>query len=97
MEFKENMKAIDKMTYQLFLENGGECLWANDSRVPRPKGTSPETDEMFYILEAIDHRFKLIATGKYSARMINIFKKEIETFKPKISQEVFEIMRNKYL
>ena len=90
------MKIIAKYVYQLFIKHGFECLWESDSKVPRPEGTSLETDEMFEVLERVDHRFKMIATGKYSTKMVNNIEREIEELKPKMSKEVFKIMANKY-
>ena len=50
-------------------------------RVLRPNETTPETDKMFHILEAVDHRLEMIATKKYSSEMIKVFQKELEELK----------------
>lgn len=90
------MKEINQDIYRLFLKYGSECLWTSDSRIPRPKGTSTETDEMFKVLEAIDHRLEMIATENYSLEMASIFQNEIEEFKTKISEDVFDLMKKIY-
>ena len=68
----------------------------SDSRVSRPKGTSTETDKMFTVLEAVDHRLEMIATGNYNSEMGDAFKKEIEELKTTISKDVFELMKKTY-
>ncbi len=90
------MTKINQDIYKLFLKYGSECLWTSDSRVSRPKGTSIETDKMFTVLEAVDHRLEMIATGNYSSEMVDTFKKEIEELNTKISKEVFELMKKTY-
>jgi hypothetical protein len=91
------MTEINQDIYKLFLKYGSECLWTSDSRVSRPKGTSTETDEMFNVLEAVDHRLEMMSTGNYSLEMTNTFQKEIEELKTKISDDVFELMKKTYL
>lgn len=87
------MIKINQDIYKLFLKYGSECLWTSDSRISRPKGTSKETNKMFTVLEAVDHRLEMIATGNYSSEMVDTFKKEIEKYKKKISEDVFELMK----
>lgn len=89
------MKKINLDIYKLFLIHGSECLWRSDFRVPRPKETSEETDEMFNIIETVDHRFEMIRTGSYSEEMVDIYRKEIEELKSMFSQGVFELLKNK--
>lgn len=91
------MKKIDQYVYKLFLKHGSECLWISDQRVPRPRGTTLKTDEMFNILEAVDHRFEMIACGMYSIEMTTSFQNEIEELRPKISEDIFELMKKVYL
>ena len=64
------MDIIDQHIYSLFLKYGGECLWKSDSRVRRPKGTNEVTDEMFHILETVDHKFQMIYSGLYSNNLV---------------------------
>ena len=90
------MTKINQDIYKLFLKYESECLWTSDSRVSRPKGTSTETDKMFTVLEAVDHRLEMIATGNYSSEMVDAFKKEIEELKTTISKDVFELMKKTY-
>lgn len=90
------MTKINQSTYKLFLKYGSECLWTSDSRVSRPKGTSTETDKMFTVMEVVDHRLEMIATGNYSSQMVDTFKKEIQELKTKISEDVFELMEKTY-
>jgi len=90
------MIRINQDIYKLFLKYGSECLWTSDFRVSRPKGTSTETDKMFMILEAVDHRLEMIATGNYSSEMVDTFKKEIEELNTKISDDVFKLMKKTY-
>jgi len=90
------MKKIDIDIYHLFLQHGSECLWTSDSRVPRPKGTSEETDKMFDLIGAVDHRFEMIYTGSYSEQMVATYRKEIEELNSKFTSDVFEILNNKY-
>lgn len=90
------MKIIDLGIYRLFLKYGSECLWTSDSRVFRPKGTSIETDKMFDLIETVDHRFEMIGTGFYSKEMVATYRKEIEELQPIFSDEVFEILKEKY-
>ena len=90
------LKVININTYELFLKHGSECLWDNDSRERRPKGTCEITDKMFSTLEAIDHNLEIISTGLYSKKMELKFKKEIDTLKLELSEEVWNIMENKY-
>lgn len=90
------MKKIDIDIYQLFLQHGNECLWTSDSRVSRPKGTTEETDKMFDLIEAVDHRFEMIYTGSYSEQMVTTYRIEIEELKSMFTSEVFEILNNKY-
>ena len=90
------MKKISLDIYQLFLKHGSECLWTSDSRVPRPKGTSIETDKMFDIIEAVDHRFQMISAGSYSKDMVTTYSKEIEELRPMLSEDVFDTLKEKY-
>lgn len=57
-----------------------------ENRAPRPKETSEETDEMFNIIETVDHRFEMIRTGSYSEEMVDSYRKEIEELKSMFSQ-----------
>ncbi len=82
--------------YHLFLKHGSECLWRSDPRVRRPKNTNDKTDEMFCVLETIDHNIAMISSGVYSEKMELKFKQEIEMLKPNISKEVFAIIEVKY-
>lgn len=90
------MKKVDQTIYQLFLKHGSECLWTCDTRVPRPKGSTEETDKMFAIIEEVDHRFEMIYSGKYSKQMIITFKNEIEEKRSMFTFEVFDILERKY-
>ena len=64
---------------------------------PDLRGTSIETDELFSVLEAVDHRLEMIASKVYSSEMVSTFQKEIEALKPEISEAVFESMKKIYL
>ncbi|MCX6180417.1 MAG: hypothetical protein NT150_00625 [Bacteroidetes bacterium] len=90
------MKKITIEIYKLFLKHGSECIWSSDHRVSRPKGTTIETDEMFTVLEAVDHRLDMISTGKYNTKMVIEVEKKIEALKSKIAPDVFELMSKKY-
>ena len=90
------MTKINQDIYKLFLKYGSECLWISDSRISQPKGTSKETDKMFTVLEAVDHRLEMIATDNYSSEMVDTFKKEIEELKTQISEDVFKLMKKTY-
>jgi hypothetical protein len=87
---------IDFKIYDLFIRHGSECIWTYDHRVRRPKGTSPETDDMFAILEYVDHRFEMIHTGMYSAKLVSQYRREISMVKHQISPEVFQLIERKY-
>ena len=88
---------IDLNTYYLFLKHGSECLWTSDHRVPRPKGTSPETDQMFDILEYVDHRFEMIHTGMYSVNFVAIYQKDIARLKKRLCPKVLHLIEQKYI
>ena len=90
------MKKIDLDIYQLFLKYGSECLCTSDSRVPRPKGTTEETDKMFDLIEAFDHKFEMICTSSYSEQMVASYRKEIEELKSMFTSYLFKLFNNKY-
>ena len=52
---------------------------------------------MFTVLEAVGHRLEMIATGNYSSEMVDTFNKEIEKYKTKISEDVFELIKKIYM
>ena len=80
----------------MFLQHGSECLWRSDSRVPRPKNTTEETDKMFKLIEAVDYRLEMIYTNSYSKQMIVTYRKEIEELKTMFTPDVFDILNAKY-
>ena len=87
---------ISKETYNLFLKHGSECLWINDSRVRRPKGTTEQTDKAFNILEVLDENMALFYNIRYSKKMKNKFAEIIKKLKPKVTDEVFILIESKY-
>lgn len=91
------MEDIQLEIYNLFCEHGSELLWVDDpNRFLRPIGTNEKTDEMFLVLEKLDHRLSMIATGLYSRKMTDMYKEEVEKMKTRVSNEVYEIMEGKY-
>ncbi|MFT5821177.1 MAG: hypothetical protein ACI8ZM_002426 [Crocinitomix sp.] len=90
------MTIIHLRVYYLYIKHGAECEWACDSRIPRPKNTTTQTDEMFDTLEFVDHRFDMINLGIYSKKLIAQYKEEIDSVRHQLAPEVFDLIQNKY-
>ena len=88
---------ISKKTYNLFCKYGSELLWVSDPiRESRPYGTNEETDEEFLILEGLDQSLELFYNKHYSEKLRKEYGNNIETLKTKVTDEVFNLMVNKY-
>lgn len=90
------MALISLEVYKLYLKYGSECLWANDYRISRPKETTEITDQMFAVIENLDHKLEMVASGLYSKQLEDGFCKEIESLKSNFTHELFILMQNKY-
>ncbi|MEH0157315.1 hypothetical protein V6R21_24590 [Limibacter armeniacum] len=88
---------ITKDTYNLFCKHGSELLWVSDPiREPRPKGTSEKTDEEFVVLANLDKCMELFHNDFYSQKMKMEYADRIESLKVKVTDEVFQLIENKY-
>lgn len=97
-EMKNPQKQITMKEYSLFCKYGSELLWVSDSlRNSRPKETNAETDEMFTILEQLDELLEHVSLNIYSTELIKNYNNEIILLKGRVSKEVFETMKRKYI
>lgn len=90
------MKLIDKEVYSLYEKHGSECSWTYDSRVSRPKGTSVETDKLFFIIEEFKEDLLIIKSGLYSQELVNESLKKIESMKRYMSDEVIDLIHRRF-
>jgi hypothetical protein len=88
---------IFKTTYDLFCKHGSELLWVSDPiRVPRPNGTNKTTDEEFNVLESLDEYLELFYNDLYSKKLKKKYADKIDLLKPKVEDEVYQLMENKH-
>lgn len=86
---------ISNATYKLYRQHGSECEWLWDPKSTRPKGTNPQTDEAFYVLEQLEENLELFHNPHYSNAMKDEFEEIIAQLRHKLDEDVFRLLEAK--